>query len=196
MPDDVDGGSDEPIEQDARESDDDAEETAAPSEPSGSGDSDDSGADDDDDMGRRDFVGATAASVGLVGLSAGGVGVGFLWPRTEREPQAVYTCLVREVPVNGVKEVRSPRGETIYLTRTADTDNPADILAISTTCSHLGCKVYFKPNNEGAQRFHCPCHQGYFDEQGNPTGGPPERPLARYEVEVRGNLLFLKYRRA
>lgn len=188
MPDDADGGTDEPTE---AETEDDAGQAV---EPSGEPAFADPAA--DDEIGRRDFTGATAASVGLVALSAGGVGAGFLWPRAEREPQAVYTCLVREVPVGGVKEVRSPRGETIFLTRTQESDDPAHILAISTTCSHLGCKVYFKPNNEGSQRFHCPCHQGYFDEMGNPTGGPPERPLDRYEVEVRGNLLFLKYRRA
>lgn len=149
----------------------------------------------DDSITRRDFSTATAASVGAVVAGAGGIGVGFLWPLPPEEPVSVYTCLVREVPVGEVKEVRSPRGERIYLIRTEDSLDPEHIHAIGSTCSHLGCKVFYRPDNEESRRFHCPCHQGFFDQSGEPTAGPPERALDRYEVEVRGELLFLKYSR-
>ena len=142
-------------------------------------------------MTRREMV--ASASVGGAVLMAGGVGAGFLWPRRSREKIAVYTCLVDEVPVGDVKEIRSPRGERIYLLRTEETHDPEHILAIGTTCTHLGCRVFYRPERPEETRFHCPCHQGFFDQLGNPTGGPPERALPRYEVEVRGQLLFLKY---
>ncbi len=149
--------------------------------------------DDETEITRRDFSKQATASVAAVSVGAAGIGVGFLWPRKRAEPTPVYTCLVREVPVGDVKEVRSPRGERIYLLRTEESNDPEHILAIGTTCSHLGCKVYYRADNDDNRRFHCPCHQGFFDQLGNPTGGPPERPLARFEVEVRGDLLFVKY---
>ncbi len=142
-------------------------------------------------MTRREMV--TTASVSAAALMAGGVGAGFLWPRRSREKIPVYTCLVEEVPVGDVKEIHSPRGERIYLLRTEDSSDPEHILAIGTTCTHLGCRVFYRPERPERTRFHCPCHQGFFDQLGNPTGGPPERALPRYEVEVRGQLLFLKY---
>jgi Rieske Fe-S protein len=37
----------------------------------------------------------------------------------------------------------------------------------------------------------CPCHEGYFDlATGRPLAGPPQRPLTRVRLEVRGNELF------
>jgi len=142
-------------------------------------------------MTRREMV--ASVSVGAAVVAAGGVGAGFLWPRRSRELIPVYTCLVEEVPVGDVKEVTSPRGDRIYLLRTEESHDPEHILAIGTTCTHLGCRVFYRPEREEQSRFHCPCHQGFFDQLGNPTAGPPERPLPRYEVEVRGQLLFLKY---
>ena len=143
---------------------------------------------------RRTVLGTAATvSVGLAAASAGGLGLGFLWPTDPPEPVAIFACLTEEVRYGRAKEVMSPRGEPIYLTRIADDDDPTNIVAIGTTCSHLGCRVFYRPDREADRRFHCPCHQGFFDELGNPTGGPPETPLARFDVEVRGSLLFIRY---
>jgi cytochrome b6-f complex iron-sulfur subunit len=56
--------------------------------------------------------------------------------------------------------------------------------AISTTCTHLGCKIYWESENS---RFFCPCHYGVFDTDGNVVSGPPPRPLDSYKVEVDEN---------
>ncbi len=53
--------------------------------------------------------------------------------------------------------------------------------ALSTTCTHLGCKTYWEPEND---RFYCPCHEAVFDTEGNVVSGPPPRPLDSYEVDV------------
>ena len=37
-----------------------------------------------------------------------------------------------------------------------------------------------------AERFVCPCHGGVYDFQGKVVGGPPVRPLDRFETRVRG----------
>jgi menaquinol-cytochrome c reductase iron-sulfur subunit len=59
--------------------------------------------------------------------------------------------------------------------------------AISNTCMHLGCPV--QAFNTG---FSCPCHGGQYDTQGRRIGGPPVRPLNRYETSVneKGHLVL------
>lgn len=55
------------------------------------------------------------------------------------------------------------------------------IVAISTTCTHLGCI----PNwMSGAQIFKCPCHGSGFRMTGINFEGPAPRPLERYALDV------------
>jgi Rieske Fe-S protein len=62
------------------------------------------------------------------------------------------------------------------------------LLAYSSQCTHLQCPVL--PEIE-AGRLHCPCHAGYFDlRTGQPTAGPPRRPLPRITVQVRGGAVY------
>ena len=54
-------------------------------------------------------------------------------------------------------------------------------IAISTRCVHLGCPVRYV---NSAENFICPCHGGVYDFQGAVTGGPPVRPLDRFQTRV------------
>lgn len=61
--------------------------------------------------------------------------------------------------------------------------------AYSLICTHLGCIVKW----EAAKRdFHCPCHAGKFDENGQVIAGPPPKPLTKYKVAVEGNDIFVE----
>ena len=62
-------------------------------------------------------------------------------------------------------------------------EDPEEYIAISTRCAHLGCPVRFV---EAAGNFICPCHGGVYDFQGKVLGGPPVRPLDRFQTRVRG----------
>jgi Rieske Fe-S protein len=62
-------------------------------------------------------------------------------------------------------------------------EDPQEYVAISTRCAHLGCPVRFV---EAAGNFICPCHGGVYDFQGKVIGGPPVRPLDRFQTRVRG----------
>ena len=65
---------------------------------------------------------------------------------------------------------------------------PDEFVAISTRCAHLGCPVrWVSP----AQRFVCPCHGGVYDAQGEVEGGPPVRPLDRFETRVQNGQVQL-----
>jgi Rieske Fe-S protein len=60
-------------------------------------------------------------------------------------------------------------------------EGPDDIIAISTRCAHLGCPVRYV---QAASNFICPCHGGVYDFQGKVIGGPPVRPLDRFQTRV------------
>ena len=86
---------------------------------------------------------------------------------------------------------RGPSGEQINVTRQARSGGTDDFIALSSTCPHLGCQVYWEAQNE---RYFCPCHNGTFDLQGVGTGGPPGdagQSLPRYDLKVENGMLFI-----
>jgi Rieske Fe-S protein len=60
-------------------------------------------------------------------------------------------------------------------------ESPDEYIAISTRCAHLGCPVRFV---EASSTFICPCHGGVYDFEGKVIGGPPVRPLDRFQTRV------------
>ena len=78
---------------------------------------------------------------------------------------------------------------TVYVRRwdpevdSAPGDSEQPYVAISTRCAHLGCPVRYI---QASQKFVCPCHGGVYDSQGKVEGGPPVRPLDRFETRVVG----------
>ena len=60
-------------------------------------------------------------------------------------------------------------------------EDPAEYIAVSTRCAHLGCPVRFV---RAAGIFSCPCHGGAYDFEGLVIGGPPVRPLDRFQTRV------------
>ncbi len=63
-----------------------------------------------------------------------------------------------------------------------------DYIALSTRCAHLGCPVRYV---QASQRFICPCHGGVYDFDGSVGGGPPVRPLDRFETRVEGGRVLV-----
>jgi menaquinol-cytochrome c reductase iron-sulfur subunit len=79
-------------------------------------------------------------------------------------------------------------GKTTAYVRAASEDlgeDPAEtpFIAVSTRCAHLGCPVRFI---NAAGIFSCPCHGGAYDFEGRVIGGPPVRPLDRFQTRVEG----------
>ena len=73
---------------------------------------------------------------------------------------------------------------TVYIL----TENGRDFIAMSNICTHLSCRVRWIAQQE---QFFCPCHNGIFAKDGRVLGGPPPRPLDRYEVKVEDGQLFI-----
>jgi menaquinol-cytochrome c reductase iron-sulfur subunit len=68
----------------------------------------------------------------------------------------------------------------IWLRRYGD----RDFTAFGLNCTHLGCPVNWRA---GAELFLCPCHGGVYYADGSVAGGPPPRPLPRYNVRIVDN---------
>jgi quinol---cytochrome c reductase iron-sulfur subunit, bacillus type len=60
-------------------------------------------------------------------------------------------------------------------------ETPDQYIAVSTRCAHAGCPVRFV---EAAGNFICPCHGGVYNFEGQVIGGPPVRPLDRFQTRV------------
>jgi len=63
------------------------------------------------------------------------------------------------------------------------------VRAISTTCTHLGCRVSW---SEADRLFKCPCHGGRYTIDGAVADGPPPRSLDELPVEVRGDRIRVR----
>ena len=63
-----------------------------------------------------------------------------------------------------------------------------EVIAISASCSHLGCIVTW---DEDQKIFKCPCHDGRFDVEGKVISGPPPGPLRRHKTKVEDGTILL-----
>ena len=141
---------------------------------------------EDESVSRRDLVkfivltslAFTTGQFWLVGKEA--------FAPTPRALPAAPIAGIDDLPVGGSlvfeypEEDHTPR----LLVRTGE----ASFVAYDQQCTHLLCPVVARVE-EGA--LHCPCHNGYFDlETGQPTAGPPRRPLARVTLEVRDGIVY------
>ncbi|HMK31609.1 MAG TPA: Rieske 2Fe-2S domain-containing protein [Terriglobales bacterium] len=74
------------------------------------------------------------------------------------------------------------------LIRTAD----GNYRALSATCTHLSCTVQYR---DDLREVWCACHNGKYNLDGRNLSGPPPRPLEAFDVQVRGDEIFVRRRR-
>ena len=133
----------------------------------------------EEEVTRREF--ARYLVLGAGAMAAGNVGLA-VWTQLRsintREPRPVVDLAA--VPIGETYLFRYPGdADPAVLLRVAD----REVVAFSQKCTHLGCVVYFQPEED---RWHCPCHEGNFATlSGAVISGPPTRPLGRIDVEIR-----------
>jgi menaquinol-cytochrome c reductase iron-sulfur subunit len=66
--------------------------------------------------------------------------------------------------------------------------NDGSFIIFDPHCTHLGCAVSWESED---RKFHCPCHGGVYDADGNRIEGPPPRPLQRYETKIADGALMI-----
>jgi nitrite reductase/ring-hydroxylating ferredoxin subunit len=100
-------------------------------------------------------------------------------------PQLKRIASLGDVPVGGTMTFVYPTETDRCILIRPDADT---IVAYSQQCTHLSCAVI--PQIEHGRLF-CPCHEGMFDfRSGRPVAGPPNRPLTRVLVDVRGENIY------
>ncbi len=145
---------------------------------------------------RSMFSGGAAAAGGIAGAAIALPAIGFALGPVFKEEKFPWqdvgspddftpdTYIPKTMTlVSGVGEA----GKTTVYVRKANpqvfpSEKAGQIIALSTRCMHLGCPVRYVT---ASQSFVCPCHGGVYDFEGKVTGGPPVRPLDRFNTRIR-----------
>lgn len=134
---------------------------------------------------RRRFLGLLFAVATAVGLGALAAPLArFSYPVLKGQVfERIKVATVGAVTNEGVRFDYQDTPAMLILT------SAQEYAAFSLVCTHLGCIVKWEARN---RNFHCPCHAGKFDENGNVTAGPPPLPLPQYKVAVEGSDIFVE----
>ena len=143
------------------------------------------------EISRRDFIKGSAVIIGgmitvVIGIptvaylidpalrkdiSEGWIPIGKLEDMPVGTPTPFSFTLVQ---VNGWERTSTSHGG--YVVRRSE--DPNDLYILNSKCTHLACTVNW---SDADKVYLCPCHDAKFGEQGQVLGGPPPRPLERYE---------------
>ena len=123
---------------------------------------------------RRDFLGLLWTWTGRALAAASGL-VLFRALRSAAPP-------VREAALDAAAVSRALASGGAVVGELFVTGSAEAPVALSLTCTHLGCRVSGVPGG-----FACPCHGSRFDSAGGPVAGPARSALARVPLARRGD---------
>lgn len=129
--------------------------------------------------GRREFLSKIWKVLGLVALvELAFFTVSMLRPgrKNKKNSSSLLKTIgsVEDFPKNSVTPDRVNK---FFLVRADD----GGFLALSLTCSHLGCSVIW---DQAKNQFLCPCHSSAFDKSGSVINSPAPRPLDYFPVII------------
>lgn len=131
---------------------------------------------DDSVYGRRQFFVAMGSGALALATTGGLVLTGdFLRPNVLFEPPAKFLVgKPNQYPLDSVVYLAKPK---ILVIR----EKEGYFYALSTVCTHLGCIVNWKAQEE---IIACPCHGSRFNKLGEVTGGPAPKPLPHFAMSL------------
>jgi Rieske Fe-S protein len=101
----------------------------------------------------------------------------------EATPNSIFAGTVYELEPNSGKIIKFGR-KPVILIRTPS----GDLKAFSAICTHLECIVQYRKDFE---HIWCACHNGHYNLNGINIAGPPPRPLASFEVNIKEDKIFI-----
>jgi menaquinol-cytochrome c reductase iron-sulfur subunit len=147
---------------------------------------------------RTFFLRLTLGLSGLIGAILALPAVGFVMGPILRKPARVWRSVGRvedfDEGTTVLVEFEDPSPQA-WAGLTATTaawlrcDGPAEFVAFSINCRHLGCPVRWI---EGPELFMCPCHGGVYYKDGEVAAGPPPRALQKYPLRIKGGLVEIQ----
>lgn len=151
-----------------------------------------------EEIDRRAFLSRAAVFLGgLIGTVLTGVGLGYFISPALREKVGAWVDLGRAgsfKPGAPVLVEYTQRKRDSWITSESRssawvvTENGKDFTAFDPRCTHLGCPFRWHAEDK---KFLCPCHTASFDITGKVLGGPPPRPLDRYETKLENGQLMI-----
>jgi Rieske Fe-S protein len=126
------------------------------------------------------ILGGAVISPRLLGRRADWLPAASLDRLEENQPLAVTLHVARR---DGYREVVDRR--TVFVVKTG----AAAVIALDSTCTHLGCRVHWDPEQ---RLLLCPCHGGAYSPTGAVQGGPPPAPLRMMTARVDGNQVLVQ----
>ncbi|CAN5858850.1 menaquinol-cytochrome c reductase iron-sulfur subunit [soil metagenome] len=148
---------------------------------------------------RRRFLNRLGVGLGgLTALLAGLPVVGFLFSPVRREDEHTWRPVgaLGEFPVGETRMVRYLDPEPLpwagFAARSGAwvrREGEDEFVGFSMYCTHTACPITW---SEGANLFMCPCHGGTFHRDGRVAGGPPPRPLDRFDIRVQDGQVWLR----
>jgi len=137
----------------------------------------------DAEVTRRTFV--AVASVAIGGAYAAAIGIPIYKYLESPVDKAIADAAVNSIELPGADT--TPPGQTVHFQFKG---NPSILIhfpddtwvALSAVCTHLGCTIdYTSPD----PLITCPCHGGQYNPHtGQNVGGPPPKPLTKFDVAV------------
>ncbi len=130
--------------------------------------------------GRRDFLKNSWKILGLVAaVELAFFTSNLLRPSKSKKKGAELSSVkvIGNVEDYTINTVSTDRANKLFIVREPD----GGFLALSLTCSHLGCSVAW---DELKNQFICPCHASSFDKFGGVINSPAPRPLDYYPVLI------------
>ena len=116
-------------------------------------------------------LGGSILSPGLAGRRENWLTAGSVGDLVDEVPTPVTIRVARQ---DGYSQVIDR--QVVFLVKNGDR-----VTALSSTCTHLGCRVSW---NVESQDLRCPCHGGVFDSTGAVKAGPPPSPLATLPTRI------------
>jgi len=118
------------------------------------------------------YISGRAGLASIAGAQANWLPASSILDLKDNEPTPITLTVSR---LDGFREVIDRK--TIFLVKTGD----AQVAAMDSTCSHLGCLVAWDAQ---AQLFKCPCHGGVYDRTGAVKDGPPPQALTKLSTRI------------
>lgn len=145
--------------------------------------------DDGSSQPRRTFLARLVlGAAGVIGAAIAGLAGAVATPRAraavarwrpaasmfDLPPNGPFVATIAERHADGWHETR--KESVVFIDKVGD-----DYVAMSATCTHLGCRVAW---DAASTQYKCPCHGGVFNRQGEVVAGPPPEGLRRVPVRL------------